>query len=322
MSTLPTVIEAVSLPPNPSPTNDEILADYLAGKRSDRTRKIYSSAIREFFAIAGNRPLADIARSELADYASAVTGALDAGAAKSTVALRVQAVRGFLRWAHEESLFPVTPARVGRMIERPRIDGQKQFPVLTEAQAAKLLASASTARDRALLAVMLGAGLRVAELAALNIESLKKRPDGRLRLSVQGKGRKARDAALPRESASLLLAYLSETDRTLSDTGALFLSNDRARKGDGRLTTRTIGRIVNEVARSAGIEGEAISPHALRHTAAVHWLRSGLEVHEVARLLGHSSIVVTQRYVDHIQGEELEAKIPPLIGGSATTGSP
>ena len=65
----------------PETSNEDIVADYLASKRSDRTRKIYGAAIREFFAIAGNLPLAEIGRSELADYAAAVTGALDAGIA-------------------------------------------------------------------------------------------------------------------------------------------------------------------------------------------------------------------------------------------------
>lgn len=241
----------------------------------------------------------------------------------------MQSVRGFLSWAHEEGLFPVTPARVGRLLTRPRADQQRQFPVLTDVQAGALLSAATTPRDRgprapppdfpqcsALLAVMLGGGLRVAEVAALNIGSLRKMPNGRLRLEVEGRGRKHRSVALPPSASEAVFAYVGSTGRTLSAPagGALFINRDRATKGTGRLTTRSIGRIVSDTAKAAGIEGEAVSPHALRHTAAVHWLRSGLELHEVARLLGHSSISVTQRYIDHIKAEELDARMPEMIG--------
>ncbi len=305
----------------PAPDNAAILADYLAGKRSPRTRAIYGAAVREFLAIASNRPLAAIGRTQLAGYGAAAVAALDRGAAPSTVALRVQSVRTFLAWAHEEELFPITPARVGRLIERPRIDRQRQYPVLTGEQAAALLATAaaSSPREWALVAVMLGGGLRVAEVADLSIGSLRKRPDGRLTLDVLGKGRKRRQVSLPPAASGAVLAYLAHTARTLSDAPdtPVFLSLDRARKGagrQGRITTRSIGRIVGTLAAAAGIQGEAVSPHALRHTAAVHWLRAGLELHEVARLLGHASIVVTQRYIDHIRADELADRMPEMIG--------
>ena len=79
---------------------------------------------------------------------------------------------------------------------------------------------------------------------------------------------------------------------------------------------RSIVRIIKDMAERAGITGERISPHALRHSAAVHWLRSGLQITEVARLLGHTSITTTQVYVDHLNGEDLEDRMPSMLGAA------
>lgn len=295
-------------------SNESIIRDYLAGKRSPRTRKIYRDSVLEFLAICGGKPIAEIGRSELADYAESARKALEAGAAKATIRLRIQSVRTFLSWAFEEGLFPITPSRVGRAIERPRADGQKQFPILTVQQAADMRRAALRPRDSALMAIMLGGGLRVAETEALNVESLRKRPNGRLRLDVDGKGRKKRQVPLPADASDAVLDYLTDSGRTLSTRGPLFIGIDRGREGSPRLGMRSIVRIIKDMAERAGITGERISPHALRHSAAVHWLRSGLQITEVARLLGHTSITTTQVYVDHLNGEDLEDRMPSMLG--------
>lgn len=159
---------------------------------------------------------------------------------------------------------------------------------------------------------MLGGGLRLAEASALNVEDITKRPGGILRLSVRGKGRKLRVVPIASGASSEILSYLKATKRTLSSTGPLFLA--RAKQRTARLASRTISGLVAEMAQDAGIVGERITPHSLRHTYAVHALKNGVELHELSRLLGHASITTTMIYIDHINGEELESKIPQMIG--------
>jgi len=155
----------------------------------------------------------------------------------------------------------------------------------------------------------------VAEMAKLAVRDVVEAMDGEVALFVdQGKGRKDRVVPIGEEVDGLIRAYLGATGRYLGGDGPLFLANDRGatNRAKAGLSTRAISRIVREIASAAGISAKRVSPHALRHSYAVRCLRAGGNVVAVARLLGHSSIATTQRYVDHLSASELRTTVPAL----------
>jgi len=158
-------------------------------------------------------------------------------------------------------------------------------------------------RDLAILEVLYSCGIRVAELAALNLSSI---DYGRRLIRVLGKGNKERIIPIGRQALRAVEAYLAATQflRRRSPghkkDDPLFL-NVRG----GRLTTRSIGRIVKRYGRECRLMTD-ISPHSLRHTFATHLLDGGADLRSVQELLGHVSLSTTQKYT-HVSLDRLMA---------------
>lgn len=145
-------------------------------------------------------------------------------------------------------------------------------------------------RDRAVLETLYGAGLRVSELAGLDVDDVDLE-GGSVR--VLGKGGKERDVPLGRYAREAIAAYLARERPALAtprSRGALFLG----RRG-GRLTRQRCSKILAEHARRAGIR-RRVTPHTLRHSFATHLLEGGADVRVVQELLGHASVATTQIY--------------------------
>jgi integrase/recombinase XerD len=144
-------------------------------------------------------------------------------------------------------------------------------------------------RDRAIMEVIYGAGLRISEAVNLRIAEVDL-SEGALR--VTGKREKTRWTPLPGETSAWLARYLSE-----ARPGLLRSPSDRVFLSARGLTLRrtTVGLKLAEYARTAGIE-KGVSPHTLRHTYAVHLLKGGADLRSVQELLGHESIATTQVY--------------------------
>ncbi|MGO8968267.1 MAG: tyrosine recombinase XerC [Myxococcaceae bacterium] len=158
-------------------------------------------------------------------------------------------------------------------------------------------------RDRALLEVLYGAGLRVSEACGLSLHDV----DLPARvLRVLGKGRKERLCPLHPGAAEALRQWLGRRGELLAkrrrgqDARAVFL-NVRG----GRLTPRSVARQLEGYARAAGLQRH-VSPHALRHSYATHLLAGGADVRSIQELLGHASLSTTQRYT-HVGVELLQA---------------
>ncbi|HXX30016.1 MAG TPA: tyrosine recombinase XerC [Myxococcaceae bacterium] len=157
-------------------------------------------------------------------------------------------------------------------------------------------------RDRALLEVLYGAGLRVSEACGLSLDDV----DLAARvLRVLGKGRKERLCPMHPGAAEALRRWLERRAELLArrrrgqDSRAVFL-NFRG----GRLTSRSVARHVEAYARAAGLQ-RRVTPHALRHTYATHLLAGGADVRSIQELLGHASLSTTQRYT-HVGVEQLQ----------------
>jgi integrase/recombinase XerC len=148
-------------------------------------------------------------------------------------------------------------------------------------------------RNRAMLEIFYSSGLRLSELAGLDLNDL----DFNQKLvKVRGKGRKERIVPVGGPALKAVQEYLGKIGEIRKDTSGdifkkpLFLNS----RGE-RITTRSIARIVNEITSKSGI-GRKISPHALRHSFATHLLNAGADLRSIQELLGHESLSTTQKY--------------------------
>jgi len=203
---------------------------------------------------------------------------------------KLAAVRGLFRFMLREGVVKVNTARLVRTPKAPR----KLPEVMTAEQTNRLLDDVAAgklerpfpARDRAIFELLYGCGLRVSELAGLNLEDLD-RAEGWLR--VRGKGRKERQVPLPGQAADALERYFAERP-VVRDQPAVFLNH----RG-GRLTVQGIRLIVKMYATY--LAGDpSIHPHSFRHAYATHLLADGADLRAIQELLGHARLSTTQKY--------------------------
>lgn len=266
---------------------------------------------RRAITLAPIRTLGDVTPAHMLAWRSQLTSSSSLSPASQAQALA--ALRGFLRWAGALGLHSVPGDAWREALRTPRAEVRRPYAVLTEGEILELLRAAATQRDRAILAVMLGGGLRAGEVAALEVGDLHQLEQGMALHIRQGKGRKDRTVPLGADTARLILEHLHAGGRKLGEGGALFMREDRADTGAARaITSRAVGMVVTRTARAAGIVGKDCSPHTLRHTYALRALRAGASVPAVSKLLGHASIATTQRYLDHLELDELRDAVPAL----------
>ena len=213
---------------------------------------------------------------------------------KTTVARKLSALRTFFKYLQRTGVLSQNPAKLA---PSPKLE--KVLPhYLTVDEAFNLLGELKgtdfgVLRDRAILEVFYSGGLRLSELAGLNLADLDLKP-GILR--VWGKGSKERLAFLGEAAKAALTSYLPMRQRHLEEHGtveetALFV-NSRG----SRLSTRGVARIVAKWVRQAGLS-PGLTPHGLRHTFATHLLEGQADLRAVQELLGHASISTTGRYL-------------------------
>lgn len=150
-------------------------------------------------------------------------------------------------------------------------------------------------RDRAMLELLYGSGLRASELTGLDLEDLRLDLQA---IRVTGKGKKERIVPFGRKAREALEAYLEARASALASNRACAGKDERAlflnRRGS-RLSTRSLARRLDLHLRACGLQGQA-SPHALRHSFATHLLDAGADLRSIQELLGHASLTTTQRY--------------------------
>ena len=296
----------------PAVTWEDAVKVFLAsGVDSAGTRRAYARHLRRAGEIFGWLPVAQITGVDLASYRASV---LESGLAPSTQGQSLSALRSFLGWVGSLGGHDLPSESIRAALRIPKATVKTRYAVITEKEIGLMFAAAG-ARERALLGVMLGAGLRVAEAAALSVCDIIEDQDGDVSLFVVlGKGMKDRVVPIRPEVDALLRVYLVESGRHLGDEGRLFLAYDRGarKRRTAGVTTRTLCRLITELAQRAGISAKRVTPHSLRHTYALRCLRAGGNVVAVAKLLGHSSISTTQLYVDHLATSELRSSVAAL----------
>ncbi|MDZ7697106.1 MAG: tyrosine recombinase XerC [Deltaproteobacteria bacterium] len=223
---------------------------------------------------------------------------------RSTVARRLSAVRSLFRFLERDGFIEGSPAAE---ISAPKLE--KHIPgYLPVDDVFRLLERPDRKnpmglRDLAILEVLYSCGIRAQELEGMNLSSIDF--DQRL-IRVMGKGRRERVVPVGRQALKAVQAYLKATTALrkqtggTSEAGPLFI-NFRG----GRLTTRSISRMVRRYVNEMGMAG-GISTHSMRHTFATHLLDGGADLRSVQELLGHKSLSSTQRYT-HVSLDRLMA---------------
>jgi integrase/recombinase XerC len=211
----------------------------------------------------------------------------------TSVSRKLAAVRSFYRFLVRRGAVERNPARE---LRGPRPTRKLvSFLPIDEAAAlvrARALGGSSRDRDVAILELLYATGLRVSELAGLDLDAVDR--DART-VRVLGKGRKERIVPYGAAAARALHAYMG---RRAAGRGPVFTS---AR--GGRLGVRSIRTIVRRAAAAAGVT-RRVTPHTLRHTFATHLLDGGADLRVIQELLGHSRLSTTQRYT-HVGADQL-----------------
>jgi integrase/recombinase XerC len=272
---------------------------------SAHTRRAYGADLAQLAAHLGEgaRPetvSADDLRAFLADCHRRLHPA--------SVGRKLAAVRSFYRWLVREGHASVDPSatlsapKQPRRLPRPLAVDDCEALIEREPRPARSPKARSPAaeararlralRDRALVELLYGAGLRVGEAVALDVRDVDLL--GR-EVRVLGKGRKERSVPLPRAAREALGRWLEARRRPGYQAEPLFPSL-APRAPERRLDERSVRRLLARRATAAGV-ADAVHPHRLRHSYATHLLDMGADLREIQELLGHASLSTTQRYL-------------------------
>ncbi|MDD5072910.1 MAG: tyrosine recombinase XerC [Candidatus Omnitrophica bacterium] len=227
---------------------------------------------------------------------------------KVSIARKIASIRSFFKFLFREGIIKNNPAS---SLSTPKRD--KHLPkFLDEKEIVLLLESPDREgevglRDRAILETLYSTGIRVSELVGLNMDHIDQ--IGGI-IKVFGKGKKERIVPIGERALQAIRDYLKARRPVTKDTKprASMEVRDKAlffNKNGGRLTDRSIRRIINKYITKASIQ-QKISPHTLRHSFATHMLDHGADLRSVQELLGHANLSTTQIYT-HITTERLKS---------------
>jgi integrase/recombinase XerC len=228
------------------------------------------------------------------------------GLTKASAARALAAIRSWFKWLARRGYVEQNPAA---LVATPRLPKHlPRVPTIEQMNRVVDGAAEETAawpeRDRVIFELLYGCGIRNAELVGLNLADIHWANEAIL---VRGKGRKERHVPLGDAAAMALRAYLPERAKRLEMAGKqtdALLVNARL-KGEGRLTTRSVGRIVKRIAVAQGLPAE-VHPHTLRHAFGTHMLEEGVDLRAIQELLGHERLSTTQRYTQLTVGQVAE----------------
>lgn len=281
---------------------------------SPHTLRAYRRELHSFAAwLADRHPRLSVRRIEHTHIRAYLGALYDRGLSKASAARALAAIRSWFKWlarAHhieQNAAALVATPRLPKHL--PRVPSIEQMNRVVDS--VRDDAASWPARDRAILEMLYGCGIRNAELVGLNLDDIHWANEAVL---VRGKGQKQRYVPLGDAAAQALHAYLTERSARLAAAGgekplaspALFLNlqlrglgrspvRGADSSGQARLTTRSVGRIVKRIAIQRGLPSD-VHPHTLRHAFGTHLLEEGADLRAIQELLGHERLSTTQRY--------------------------
>jgi integrase/recombinase XerC len=257
---------------------------------SAHTIKAYSGDLELFAAYVGPRKFDQIDHVTVRGFLSSL---YEKGLGKTSVARSLAAVRSLYRWLAQEGTVEQNPAA---LVSTPKLPKKlPRVPTVEEMNSVldgKMPEIASfPERDRLMLELLYGCGIRNSELVGINVGDVRISAEAIL---IRGKGKKERYVPFGDAVKSALTIYLPRRQLVLSEfrknTPAL-LVNQRG----GRLTTRSVGRIIKTIAVAKGLSAD-VHPHTLRHAFGTHMLEEGADLRAIQEMLGHERLSTTQRY--------------------------
>ena len=269
-----------------------LFAQYLdwmrIGGRSEHTLRAYERNLAKLLAALGAETEQDtLTAFSLQNFVGYLRLA---GLSDNSIAQALAAAKSFVSWACAEGIYPDNfaeavrgPRRTPHSSKVPSIDEMHQ---VFEGD----VLSSWPERDRLILELLYGCGLRNSELVGLNLDDQLKQDE----LLIRGKGKKERKVPMGEAARLALTVYLATRDRILKfrewDTPALILNL----RGD-RITSRSVGRLIKQIAVEKGLS-RRMHPHLLRHACASHMLENGAHLSDLKKLLGHSKLATTLVY--------------------------
>ena len=269
---------------------DQFLGMLRQRNASPHTLKAYATDLGVFAAYVGSNSLREIDHLRIRGFLSHL---YDRGLSKTSVARSLAAVRSLFRWLAREGIVEQNPAK---LVATPRLPKKlPRVPTIEEMNLvldSRMPESASfPERDLLMLELLYGCGIRNSELVGINLDDIRMASEAIL---IRGKGKKERYVPFGDSVRSALSAYLPTRLKVLMETGkstSALLINQRG----GRLTTRSVGRIVKKIAVAKGLSPD-VHPHTLRHAFGTHMLEEGADLRSIQEMLGHERLSTTQRY--------------------------
>jgi integrase/recombinase XerC len=273
---------------------EEAVDDFLRHLRernaSPHTLKAYGQDLDAFSAYAGASTWKQLDHVRIRGFLSRL---YENGLSKSSVARALAAVRSLYRWLAREGVVEQNPAA---LVATPKLSKKlPRVPTIEEMNMVLDRPLAETVwfpeRDRVLLELLYDCGIRNSELTGIDLDDIRHVDSAIL---IRGKGKKERYVPFGDSARTALQAYLPARQKLLQKIrkpSAALLVNQRG----GRITTRSVGRIVKRIAVSCGLSPE-VHPHTLRHAFGTHLLEEGADLRAIQELLGHERLSTTQRY--------------------------
>src|SRR4030088_3226022 len=277
---------------------EKAIADFLRHLQernvSEHTIKAYSGDLANFAVYAGSRGWKSIDHIAIRGFLSQL---YEKGLGKTSVARALAAVRSLYRWLAQEGVVEQNPAKLvstPRLAQKlPRVPTIEEMNFVLDGKMPEI--ASFPERDRLMLELLYGCGIRNSELVGINLHDISLSNEAIL---IRGKGKKERIVPFGGSALAALSVYLPwrlqllQTLKTASTKGTpALLLNQRG----GRLTTRSVGRIVKRIAVAKGLSPE-VHPHTLRHAFGTHMLEEGADLRAIQELLGHERLATTQRY--------------------------
>jgi integrase/recombinase XerC len=273
---------------------EKAIDDFLAGlgqrNASAHTVKAYGNDLAVFAEYVGPAQLHAIDHLRIRGFLSHL---YERGLSKTSVARSLAAVRSLFRWLAREGVVKQNPAK---LVATPKLPQKlPRVPTIEEMNSVLDGQMPDTAsfpeRDRLMLELLYGCGIRNSELIGINLDDIRMSNEAIL---IRGKGKKERYVPFGDSARAALALYLPARQKTVAEkkrnTPALLI-NQRG----GRLTTRSVGRIVKKIAMAKGLSPD-VHPHTLRHAFGTHMLEEGADLRAIQEMLGHERLATTQRY--------------------------
>jgi integrase/recombinase XerC len=269
---------------------DKFLYSLRQRNASVHTIKAYTGDLKSFAAYVGSLDWRSIDHVTIRGFLSHL---YENKLGKTSVARALAAVRSFYRWLAQEGAVEQNPAALVSTPKLPkklpRVPTIEEMNTVLDGQMPEV--ASFPERDRIMFELLYGCGIRNSELIGINLDDIRLSSEAIL---IRGKGKKERYVPFGESVKIALAAYLPARQQMLAEhrkSTPTLLINQRG----GRLTTRSVGRIVKKIAMAKGLSPD-VHPHTLRHAFGTHMLEEGADLRSIQEMLGHERLSTTQRY--------------------------